>query len=416
MKNANITFTAILTALVCLGLLPGAQAVVPPPDGGYPNLTTAEGQNALLHLTTGTGNTALGWFSLDSVTTGSFNTGVGAGTLALNTADGNTATGTVALFLNTTGTNNTADGAFALLHNSEGSDNTATGAQALFNNTIGAGNTASGKDALLNNTTGTVNTAVGDSALKHNDNGNFNTGIGESALFNNVAGAGNTAIGESALENNTGTANIALGVGADNNIEIGNVGIIGEAETIRIGTTQTSTFIAGISGATAAGGTAVFINGNGQLGTLTSSRRFKDEIQPMDTASEVLFSLKPVSFRYKKEIDPAGTSQFGLVAEDVEKVSPDLVIRDKDGKPYTVRYEQVNAMLLNEFLKEHKKVEEQQATIAELKSTVAQQQKSFQSQLANQGKQMQALRSGLEKVSAQLELSKSRPQAVLNNQ
>ena len=176
-----------------------------------------------------------------------------------------------------------------------------------------------------------------------------------------------------------------------------------------------SCFIGQIFSRTSPGGTAVFINASGKLGTVTSSRRFKEQIKPMERASEALYSLKPVTFHYKKEIDATGTSQFGLVAEEVEKVNRDLVVRDKQGKPYSVRYDQVNAMLLNEFLKEHKKVEEQQATIAELKSAVAQQQKGFESKLAQQEEQIERLTAGLQKVSAQLEMSKAAPQTVLNN-
>jgi len=182
-----------------------------------------------------------------------------------------------------------------------------------------------------------------------------------------------------------------------------------------------SCYIGNIFGATSAGGAAVFVNSNGRLGTVTSSRQFKDDIKPMERASETLYGLKPVTFRYKKAIDPQGIPQFGLVAEEVEKVSPDLVVRDKEGKAYSVRYEQVNAMLLNEFLKEHRKVEEQgrkakeqEATITQLKSTVAQQQKSFQSKLAEQDQQIKALTSGLQKVSAQLEANKPDSQVVLN--
>ena len=189
------------------------------------------------------------------------------------------------------------------------------------------------------------------------------------------------------MTNNTnGKGNIALGFQAglslttgNNNIDIGNLGLAGESHTIRIGGdttglgTQTATYIAGISGATASGGAAVFVNSNGKLGTMTSSARFKDEIKPMANASESLFALKPVTFRYKKEIDPAGTSQFGLVAEEVEKVNPDLVIRDAEGKPQTVRYEQVNAMLLNEFLKEHRTVQEQQKEIDTLSNELKEQ-------------------------------------------
>jgi len=152
----------------------------------------------------------------------------------------------------------------------------------------------------------------------------------------------------------------------DNNIDIGNNvgGVAGESNTIRIGNTDiTDTFIRGISGATVASGVAVLVAVNGHLGTVTSSKRFKEDIKLMDKASEALFSLKPVTFRYKKELDPAGTQQFGLVAEDVEKVNPDLVVRDERGKVNTVRYDQVNAMLLNEFLKEHRTVQELESTV-----------------------------------------------------
>ena len=171
------------------------------------------------------------------------------------------------------------------------------------------------------------------------------------------------------------------------------------------GINVTRCYIKSIFGQTAAGGSAVFIDANSKLGTLTSSKRFKEEIQPMDKASEALFALKPVAFRYKKEIDPAGISQFGLVAEDVEKVNRDLVVRDREGKPYSVRYDQVNAMLLNEFLKEHRKNEQQEKTIVELKSGI--------SALAATVKEQQAQ---IQKVSAQLEASKTAPQIVLNNQ
>jgi hypothetical protein len=211
----------------------------------------------------------------------------------------------------------------------------------------------------------------------------------------------------------------------DNNIDIGNEGVAGESNTIRIGTqgTQTATFIAGVSGAGVMG-SAVKVNAAGQLGTAPSSARFKQNIRSMGDTSDALFALRPVTFRYKQEIDPEGIQQFGLVAEDVEKVDPNLVVRDAHGKPYTVRYEAVDAMLLNEFLKQHRKVEEQQATIADLKSTVAQQQKAFQSRLAEQEKQIATLASGLQKLSAQLaaaspsrgglELNKPAPQVVTN--
>jgi uncharacterized coiled-coil protein SlyX len=198
-----------------------------------------------------------------------------------------------------------------------------------------------------------------------------------------------------------------------NNIDIGNFGVTGEAGKIRIGTaaTQTATFIAGIHGA-AVTGSAVVVNSSGQLGVAPSSARFKEAIKPMDQASEAVLALKPVTFRYKHEIDPKGIPQFGLVAEDVEKVNPDLVARDAEGKVFTVRYEAVNAMLLNEFLKEHKEVEGQEATITQVKSTAAKQEAT----IAKQQKQIEALTTGLQKVSDQLELSKPAPRTVVNNQ
>jgi hypothetical protein len=357
-----ITFT-----LVCFGVLQGVQAVVPPPDGGYPGGNTAEGQKALLSQTTGGFNTALGWFSLESLTTGSYNTGVGAGTLVLNSADQNTATGAAALLLNTTGSFNTANGALALLNNTTGNQNTAIGRGALQNNTTGNQNTAIGDEALFFDTTGHSNTATGSLALLIN-NGIQNTANGAGALGSNSTGNASTAIGDAALINNTaGSGNIALGAFAGDNVTTANNVICIGAPGANV---SNSCFIGQIFNATSSGGTAVFINSNGRLGTSTSSQRFKEEIKPMERASETLFALRPVTFRYKKGIDPQRIPQFGLVAEDVEAVNRDLVVRDKEGKPYSVRYDQVNAMLLNEFLKEHRKVEEQQATIAQLKREI----------------------------------------------
>jgi Chaperone of endosialidase len=336
--KTSIPPVLITFALVCFAVAQNTQAVSPAPDGGYAGGNTAEGQNSLLSLTSGTYNTAVGIYSLLSLTDGNFCTGVGAGTLLANTADQNTATGAGALLSNTTGANNTANGAFA-----------------LFSNTEGSFNVANGDSALFSNTTGTANIALG-----------YNSG------FHLTTGGGN--------------------------IDIGNNGQTAESDTIRIGTGQTRTFIAGISGASVTG-TPVVINANGQLGVAPSSQRFKDEIKPMDQASEALFALKPVIFRYKKELDPAGTPQLGLVAEEVDKVNPDLVVRDEEGKPYSVRYDQVNAMLLNEFLKAHRQIEEQGATIAQ------------------QQKQIEALTADLQKVSAQVQVSKQPARrTVLSNQ
>jgi hypothetical protein len=317
MKMKIRSVLLVMTFVCAAALVPKTQAVVPAPDGGYPGGNTAEGQNALLSLTSGGYNTALGYFSVRSDTTGSFNTGVGAGALFSATGDQNTAIGAV---------------------------------------------------AGLNLTTG------------HN--------------------------------------NICMGSGV--------VGVAGENNTIRIGDNlpsqpgSSACYIGGIWGSVVTGGaTPVFIDSSGHLGTTyptvgtaSSSRRFYRDVKPLDSATEALFALKPVTFRYKTEIDPKGTSQLGLVAEEVEKINPDLVVRDKDGKPYAVRYEQVNAMLLNEFLKEHGKVEKLEATVTKQEVAAAKQD----AKIARQQKQIEILTTGLQKVSAQLELSKPAPQTVLKNQ
>ena len=326
--------------------------------------------------------------------------------LATPPAASNTANGVAALVDNTTGGENTATGVSALAGNTTGNDNTATGVAALIDNTEGSFNTATGLSALHDNTLGSSNTADGDHALFENDDGSGNTAVGAGALSSISAGSSNTALGENAGHN--------LFKSDSNNIDIGaNVeGVAGESNTIRIGNAISPTPLSeGISGTTVASGAAVLVAANGHLGTATSSKRFKEEIKPMDKASEALFSLKPVTFRYKKEIDPVGTQQFGLVAEDVEKINPDLVARDENGVVNTVRYDQVNAMLLNEFLKEHRKVAEQQATIAELKSTVAEQQKRF----AQQEARIDAVTADLQKVSAQIEVNKPTPRMAVRN-
>jgi hypothetical protein len=496
----------IIFALVCFALVQNTQAVNPPPDGGYPGFNTAEGQNALLSLTSGIYNTAVGFSSLKSNTIGNLNTAIGINALSLNTTginntanggnalysnttgDQNTANGVYALFRNTTGRLNTASGAFALSNNTTGNFNTATGQGALTNNTTGHSNCANGTQALFSNTTGHENTADGNIALYYNTTGIWNAATGLAALHNNTTGIENTAVGATALYGNTtggantavgfqagfgcdgggntvvgvqalfsttgggntavgigalfsphtgnnntaigagalynayiGDDNIALGDGAgsnlrtgDNNIYIYNLGIDGESNTIRIGTvgTHTATFIAGITGA-AVTGSAVVVDANGQLGVAPSSERFKDEIKPMNKASEAILALKPVTFRYKPEIDAKRAPQFGLVAEDVAKVNPDLVARDREGKPFTVRYDAVNAMLLNEFLKEHRKNEEQQATIAQLKSGM----EALIATVKEQAAQIQKVSAQLAAASPSdggLEASKPAPQVVNN--
>jgi hypothetical protein len=647
--NNAIPSVFIGLALGCLAVFPDARAVTPPPDGGYPGFNTAEGQNALQSLTSGTENSGLGALTLFTNSTGSFNTAVGAGGLLFNNSDSNTALGAEALFLNTSGAANTAtglgtlflntignsntgNGAFALFENTTGVnntavgngalqsnitgndnialgesaggllttgdnnidignlgvagesnkirigdptihtgiflagmiamspeapnqavlvdpvtgqlgtadvgsfppgppgpqgipgpqgpegaagpqgppgpqgiqgpvgpagppgvqgpkgppgpqgqqgpqgpqgekgppgpagpqgspgpqgpqgdpgpqgpagpqgspgpegpqgpqgdpgpqgppgvgvvitdvENTAVGDQALVNNQTGQANTATGFRALFNNTNGFENTATGDQALFSNQSGDTNTATGFQSLFSNTSGFNNTAVGYRALSNNTGSNNIGLGTVAgnrlttgNNDIDIGNAGQAGESSTIRIGSSQTTTFIAGISGAVVTGATVV-VNADGQLGTAPSSRRFKNEIRPMNASSEAILALKPVTFHYKS--DQAGIPQFGLVAEDVAKVNPDLVVRDQTGEIYTVRYDAVNAMLLNEFLKAHRRLEQQEATIA------------------RQQKQIEMLTAGLERVNARLataspsrgglEASKPAPQTAMDS-
>jgi hypothetical protein len=270
-------------------------------------------------------------------------------------------------------------------------------------------NTASGSEALYNNTTAFFNTATGSEALFNNTTGLSNTANGYQALFSNTTAGSNTANGVQALYRTTGGGNIALGFQAgvnlttgDNNIDIGNTGVAGESNKIRIGRqgTHNGTFIAGISGV-GVSGTQVVVNAMGKLGVATSSARFKEAIKPMDKASEAIHALKPVTFCYKEGLDPEGITQFGLVAEEVEKVNPDLVMKDVEGKVYTVRYDAVNAMLLNEFLKEHRKNEEQEKTIAELKSGMTALAATVNEQAAQ-----------IQKVSRQLELTKAAPQTV----
>jgi hypothetical protein len=397
LKATTPVFLVVL-GLACFGLLPQMQALSPPPDGCYPNYTTAEGCNALSLLTTGAGNTGFGWYALFSAGASNFNTAVGGGALALNTADSNTAVGAAALLLNTTGNFNTAVGASALFNNVDGGANIALGSSALAANINGNGNVAVGVSALATNEA-SDNTAVGNQALRDNTVGHDNAAVGVFALATNHFGNGNTAIGQGAGQNITGNSNICIGQGI--------FGVAGDNNTIRIGDNLpngSACYIGGIFAELVVGGDTVICNSAGKVGTGTSSKRFKEAIKPMDKASEVLLALTPVTFRYKKELDPTGMPQFGLVAEDVEKVSPNLVVHDKDGEPHSVRYDQVNAMLLNEFLKEHK-------TVQELKSAAAKQEAT----IARQQNQIEELTAAVQKVSAQLEMSKVAPQMVQNN-
>jgi uncharacterized coiled-coil protein SlyX len=368
MKTSVQSLVAVTFALVTFALQPKAEAVVPPPDGGYSGFNTAEGDKALFSRTTGIGNTAVGWFSLFSNTDGSFNTALGAGTLLFNI--GNQASGE--------GTQNTAVGTAALLNNTTGASNTATATTALLNNTTGNDNVATGVRALFNNTTGSSNIAIGGSALPNNTSGNFNIAVG--------AGAG------SAITD------------AFNCIAIGHQGA----------NVNQSCFIGNIRNAVVApDAVPVLIDSVGKLGTTNgSSRRFKTQIKPMEEASKAVLSLKPVTFNYTG--DNTNTLQFGLIAEEVVEVDSDLVVRDHTGELVGVRYDAVNAMLLNEFLKDHKRVEELNARLAEHEQVIARQRKEFQTTVARQDNEIRALiatvkeqASQIEKVRAQIEFSKA---------
>jgi hypothetical protein len=386
MQNRHI----ILGATLCvLAFLPGAQAVNPAPDGCYPDFTTAEGCNALKSLTTGAANTGVGWYSLFSITTGTANTGVGAGALALNQADNNTAVGAGALFLNTTGEVNTAVGANALVHNDSGADNNAFGTNALFGNVEGAFNNAHGRNALVANTA-SENNVFGDLAMENNTSGMSNTAIGDDALRNNVDGSFNVAVGDEAGTGLGPSVNSCIAIGAPGDGPFADL--------------DNTCFIGSIFGEPVSdpgSQTAVFVDQFNVVGVFNSSRRFKHDIQPMDKTSETLYRLKPVTFKFNS--DWKGTTQYGLIAEEVADVDPGLVTHGRDGETVSVHYEQINSMLLNEFLKEHKKVQD-------LETTVAQQQKGMEVLMA----QLKQQAAQIEKVSAQLEMTKPAAKVVAN--
>ncbi|HEV8619159.1 MAG TPA: tail fiber domain-containing protein [Candidatus Udaeobacter sp.] len=377
--NRRLKLICLIVPLaVCVGLVPIPKAFGTDTDGALPSGNNADGIGVLTSLTSGAWNSGFGYQALNQDTIGSLNT---------------------------------ATGLRALFNNTEGNANTANGMMALFSNTTGENNVAVGAQALVFNIDGDFNTAVGTQALTSNTSGSFNTANGAGALFSNTEGSGNTANGFGALvSNTTGALNTALGAFSGNGVTTANnvicIGADGENvdDSCYIG--QIYSNVQPIVGTDP---DSVTINSSGRLGRgNVSSRRYKHDIMPMEKASEALYALKPVSFRYNKEYDATQTLAFGLIAEEVAEVYPDLVGRNSSGEPESVRYEQINAMLLNEFLKEHRKVEEQQATITELK-------KELQFKFAEQQKQIKALASGLEKVSAQLEVNKLAPQMEENN-
>jgi len=457
-RNYGAAGLLIPLLLACFGLAPMVQAVGPDTDGAIPGSNNGEGTGVLVSRTSGVWNTGTGFEALSQLTGGNQNTATGLRALFSDTNGGfNTATGVYSLFSNTSGFFNSATGAYSLANNTagthntangyaalyrnDGDDNTATGFAALYHNTTGTVNTAVGSAALLNNTIGSFNTAVGLDALAGNTGGQENTAIGFGALGNNSPGNFNTAVGSIALLSSTGIQNTAVGSHALDSASTGNNNTALGAGALGVNTTGSSNtalgFNAGLgvstannvicvgtSGANVDNGCfigniysnvqpivgtdpdSVTIASNGRLGRgNVSSRRYKHDIKPMKNASEVLYALKPVSFRYNKEYDATQTLAFGLIAEEVAEVYPDLVGRNAEGQPESVRYEQINAMVLNELIKEHRKVQELEATVAE-------QQKTFESALAEQHKRIEALTSGLQKVSALVEFGKPALQTV----
>jgi len=392
MKIRKIIFTTALSALVCFGLLPGAKALEPAaPDTALAGGNTVDGYLALGSLNGGFYNSAFGAFSLLSLTTGNFDTSIGAGALLSDNGGTNTAVGAAALINNLVAADNNAFGAFALLNNDSSGNGSAN-----FNN-------AFGRNALTNNVDGDENDAFGDNAIEENTTGSQNTAMGDDALDGNTTGNGNTAMGKEAGNSIIdGNDNVAIGHNAG-------IGIVHASRNIAINVEEAgpfadfddTCFIGSIFGEIVSdpgSQTAVFVDQFNNVGIFNSSRKYKHDIQPMDKASETLYQLKPVIFKFNS--DWKGTTQYGLIAEEVEKVDSQLVSH-KDGEIVTVHYEQINSMLLNEFLKEHKKVEEQQASISQLKSEM----QTMVAQLKEQGAQIQ-------KVTAQLEVSKPAPQVV----
>jgi hypothetical protein len=374
LRNSICGLLPIALTLICFGLAPMVQAVGPDTDGNIPGANNGEGVGVLVSRTTGVWNTGTGFEALNHLTAGNQNTATGLRALFSDTSGGfNTATGVLSLFGNTSGFFNSATGAYSLAHNTDGTSITANGYSALYFNTEGEQNTATGFAALYRNTTANGNTALG-----------FQAGLNQTT--------------------------------GGNNIYIGDLGFDGEFNVIAIGGIPAGdayqvTYIGGIFGTTTFNpAIPVLIDDNGQLGTVSSSRRFKKDIKSMDKASEAILELNPVTFHYKTGAGDA--PQFGLIAEEVAAVNPDLVVRDNNGEIYTVRYDAVNAMLLNEFLKERKKVEAQNRRIQEQETTITQLKKEMETVVARLKEQD----SKIQAVSDQVELSKEGPKVVVSDQ
>jgi hypothetical protein len=376
-RHPAVVGVFIPLVFVCFVLSSVAQAVTPAPDGGYPGANTAEGTRALFNRTTGVWNTANGFEALYHDYAGS----------------SNTATGIRALFFTTYGEKNTGYGALALYENHQGGQNVAVGYQTIFYGTTAGDSTAIGYRALY--------ITARYPAFHGGPSGV--TAVGSLALYGDGPGSGNVALGFQAGFHVSFT---------DLNIHIANTGDANNSDlsTIRLGTTgeHSKTFIAGIRGVSTGVSNAVpvVIDSAGQLGTMSSSRRFKNEIKPMDQSSESILALEPVRFHYKS--DATNTPHFGLIAEEVAQVDPNLVVDDADGEIYTVRYDAINEMLLNEFLKEHDKAERLKQ---QFQATVAQRKEQIQMLTARLNEQA----SQIQKVSAQLELQRPGSQMALND-
>jgi trimeric autotransporter adhesin len=430
----------------------GAQALL---NNNIGSFNTAVGENAMVHNASGSMNMALGQGALAGNILGSFNTAMGFQALNANTVDDNTAVGFRALAVNSTGDDNTAAGLTALESNTTGTNNTAFGGQALVsniasdNNTavgwnalqfsnadpLGNPSTAVGSFALQHNTVGEQNNALGFKALQTNTDGEANNAFGHFALNANLHGDGNNAFGDIALSQSTGAENTAVGdeaglnvTGGSGNTFLGSSageGVSSANNVICIGrnvvgaNTSNRAFIGNIGTfAQAPSASVEFVTvqlATGRLGHDSSSRRYKEDIKPMDKASEVLYQLKPVTYRYKKDLEnPNPNLDYGLVAEDVAEIDPELAVRDGKGQIESVRYKAIYNMMLNEFLKEHQTVKALKSTVEKQEAIIAQQQQDFQATVAAQQKQIEALSAGLQKVSEQVEVNKLAPQTVAN--
>ena len=407
----RIPLTAVAFALSAPNDFPGNVTLV---DSGATAGNIFKGGQLFLH-NFGTQNTFLGQ-NAGNLTMSGFgdNTAVGFSVLNQNTTGyGNTAMGAFALYWNTTGFDNTAIGQVALYHNTTGYTNTAVGFNALPGNTVGYSNTAVGAGALRNNTTGIFNAALGEGAVEDNNTGGNNTGVGAQALLANASGSDNVGVGTMALRNlGGGNHNIAIGSGAgvnhvsgSNNIDIGYAGFNGDSFVIHLGdqAVHGAAFIGGIYGNPIGGTRQVFINSAGQVTTTSaSSRRYKEQIVDQGAESDVLMKLRPVAFYYKPQLDSEHTRQYGLIAEEVAEIAPNLVVFDKDRKPSGVRYDMVNAMLLNEVQKQRQLIEAQQQQIEGMNAELETQQASQQTQMSLLQREVNTLRELLEKRDASL--------------